>query len=244
MVYVHRREDGSWPQRGVLLAPDGAEGDDFGAAVALVGNTALVGAPNASVGGAPLQGAAYVFTLEGPYWTFQAKLTAADGDKLDAFGYAVGLNGTTAVIGTPGKEAVFGSDNQGAVYVFNGSGNSWSQQAILRAADGVEGDLFGYSVSLENNNVLVGSPGADIYGIENRGTAYLFVQDGDGWRQQTKLTAGNGAENDVFGVAVALGGTTVLVGTPVVEVNGNPYQGKIYFFQRPPYGIFLPAIVH
>ena len=243
MVYVHRREDGSWPQRGVLLAPDGAEGDDFGSAVALVGNTALVGAPNASVGGAPLQGAAYVFTLEGPYWTFQAKLTAADGDKLDAFGYAVALNGTTAVIGAPGKEALFGSDYQGAIYVFNGSGDSWSQQ-VIRAADGVEGDVFGISVSLANHNILVGAPLADVDGIEDRGALYLFVRDGDGWRQQTKLTAEIGTEYELFGAAVALGGRTILAGSPAVEVGGNSYQGEINFFRRPPYDVFLPAIAH
>jgi hypothetical protein len=243
-AYIFKREGGNWPQRGFLIASDGEDGDGFGTAVAFLNDTALIGTPNAKVNDEPFQGAAYVFTLEGTIWSQQAKLTAADGNKLDVFGNSVALNGQMAVIGAYGKEAVSGSDNQGAVYLFTRSGDSWSQQVSLTATDGVEGDLFGYSVSLANSNVLVGTPGADIYGIENRGAVYLFVQDGDGWRQQTKLTAGNGAENNVFGVAIALGGTTVLVGTPVVEVNGNPYQGKIYFFQRPPYGIFLPAIVH
>ncbi len=242
-AFVFRREDGSWPQRGFLIAQDGKDGDGFGTAVALQGNTALVGAPNDTIGSDPFQGSAYLFTHEDPYWTFQAKLTAVDGDKVDFFGYTVALNETTAVIGAPGKEAYLGSDFQGAVYTFTGSGNNWSQQTKITAADGVEGDYFGFSLSLASNHILVGAPGADIYGLTDRGAVYLFVQEGNGWRQQTKLSAASTVENDLFGAAVALESTTILVGTPAVEVGGNSFQGKIYFFQRPPYEIFLPAVV-
>ena len=46
-------------------------------------------------------GAAYVFTRSGTDWTPQAKLTASDGAANDQFGLSVGIEGDTAVVGSP-----------------------------------------------------------------------------------------------------------------------------------------------
>lgn len=104
------------PQREQKIS-NGDGGDHFGFSVALDGDTALVGAhfdehPNSS--GA---GSAYVFTRSGSRWTQQAKLAPEDGDDGDHFGWAVALDGDTALVGARDDEHPNGFA-AGSAYVF------------------------------------------------------------------------------------------------------------------------------
>ncbi|NCC37159.1 MAG: hypothetical protein EOM24_34895, partial [Chloroflexia bacterium] len=137
-------------------ATDYAAGDIFGYSVAVSGDTLIVGAFRADVGDNLDQGAVYVFTRSGTSWSQQQKLVAADGADGDFFGIAVALDGETALVGAWGA-GVGGNDAQGAAYVFTRSGTSWSQQQKLVADDGAEDDLFGGSVALDRETVLVGA---------------------------------------------------------------------------------------
>ncbi|MBU4367121.1 MAG: FG-GAP repeat protein, partial [Verrucomicrobia bacterium] len=131
-----------------------AENDFFGSSVALSsdGNTAIIGADCADVGGITNQGAGYVFTRGGSGWTQQAKLTASDGAAWDRFGASVALSsdGNTAIAGAYLAD-VDGNDGQGAAYVFTWSGASWNQQAKLIATGGDATDFFGSSVALSSD---------------------------------------------------------------------------------------------
>ena len=75
----------NWTELVKLLASDGSTGAMFGASVSLDGDTAIIGAD----GEDDLMGAAYVFIRTGTTWSQQAKLTPADGQTYDRFGYAV-----------------------------------------------------------------------------------------------------------------------------------------------------------
>ncbi|MBU4366049.1 MAG: FG-GAP repeat protein, partial [Verrucomicrobia bacterium] len=123
--YVFTRSGTAWTQQATLTAADGAEWDDFGYSVALSsdGNTALIGALDADVGGNADQGAGYVFTRSGTSWSQQAKLAALDGTAYDYFGHSVALSGdgNTALITEPGW---IYSTNQGAGYVFTVTASS------------------------------------------------------------------------------------------------------------------------
>ena len=90
-AYVFTRSGTTWSQQAKLTAADGAAWDWFGHSVALSGDTAVVGAPSDDVGANEYQGSAYVFTRSGTTWSQQAKLTAADGAREDAFGCSVAL---------------------------------------------------------------------------------------------------------------------------------------------------------
>ncbi len=213
-AYVFVRSGSTWSQQAKLTAADGAANDRFGWSVAVSGGTALVGAPDKNSGA----GAAYMFVRSGTSWSQQAELTASDGAASDYFGYAVALNGSTALIGANGKDG-----SAGAAYVFVRSGTSWSQQAELTAADGAANDNFGQSVALSGGTALVGAYGNN----SNTGAAYVFVRSGTSWSQQAELTAADGAANDNFGQSVALSGTTALVGA-----NGHNNAGAAYVFVR------------
>ncbi len=149
-----------------LIASDGAAGDDFGKSVAVDGDTVLIGAPYDDNG---LQsGSAYIFTRRGGVWTERAKLTASDATANDFFGYAVALDGDTALIG-----AAYEGDNgigSGSAYVFTRSGGVWTEQAKLTSSDAAKGDNIGLSVVIDGDTALIGTPVTD----DSSGSVYIF----------------------------------------------------------------------
>ncbi len=205
--------DPTYTQQAQLADPGGSAYDSFGLSAALSsdGNTALLGASGAGTG----PGAAYVFTRSGTTWTLLAKLTSGS-PVADYFGFSVALSGdgSTALVGAYGV-----SSYQGAAYVFTGPG--WTTQQKLTAALGASNDNFGFSVALssDGSTALVGA-----YGVKSgQGAAYVFT--GSGWGQQQPLTAAGGANNDFFGISVALSsdGSTALVGATNVVTGGAAY---------------------
>ena len=219
-------------QQAQLTGADGAANDYFGYEVALSGGTALVTAPSDDVGGNIDQGSVYVFVRSGGIWSQQQKLTAADGAAYDSFGYAaVVLDGETALVGVC-EDDVGANHDQGSAYVFVRSGSTWSQQALLTAADGAANDNFGCSVALDGGSALVGASWDDVGSNIEQGSAYVFVRSGSTWSQQALLTAADGAANDNFGCSVALDEDSALIGARYDDVGGNIDQGSVYVFGR------------
>ena len=230
-AYVFTRTGTIWTLQQHLTAGDGDASDNFGSAVALSGDTALIAAPYADIGANTAQGAAYVFARSGTTWTQQQKLTADDGDAMDEFGYSVAVSGDTSLVGARWDDLGAGT-RQGAAYVFARSGTTWTQQgAALTADDGATDDEFGSSVALSGDTALVGAPYADIGANTAQGSAYVFTRSGAAWTFEQKLIAGDGDANDRFGWAVALSGDTALIAAPWAVV-GEVHQGSAYVFTR------------
>jgi hypothetical protein len=232
-AYVFTRSGTIWSQQAKLIAADGAARDWFGVRVAISGDTAVVtaDADDDDVNGVD-SGSVYVFTRSGTTWSLQAKLTAADGEPVDLFGYSVALSGDTAVFGAKFDDDDVNGVDSGSAYVFTRSGTIWSQQAKLIAADGAPGDEFGYSVALAGDTVVVtaNADDDDVNGV-NSGSAYVFTRSGTAWSLQAKLTAAVGAAGDLFGVRVALSGDTALIGARFTDDNGDD-SGSAYVFTR------------
>lgn len=226
-AYVFTKTDGVWTESQELTADDFAAENQFGNAVALVGDTILIGAYNAGIGGNAYQGAAYIFTRSGGTWTQAQKLTASDGAGGDDFASALAMSGTTAIIGSP--YAGGANPQQGAAYVFTSTGGVWSESQKLIADDGASFDDFGAALALEGDNVVIGSQyagGANPY----QGAAYVFTASGGTWTQAAKLTASDGMSSDAFGEAIALDGSTVAVGAPFATIGDTLTQGAAYVF--------------
>ncbi|MGE0127865.1 MAG: putative Ig domain-containing protein [Blastocatellales bacterium] len=204
----------------------GSANDGFGYAVALDGDTVLVGAYRGDAT-ANDQGAAYVFTLRDSRSVEQQKLTANDGGAGDNFGNVAALDADTLVVGADGDDIGVNAD-QGSVYVFTRSGAVWTLQQKITAADGAAGDLFGWSVALRGDTLVVGASYDDIGGKADQGSAYIFTRNGTVWTQRQKLIAAgtDGLANDRFGSSVALSGGAVAVGAPGVEYS----RGAVYVF--------------
>ncbi len=214
-----------------LTASDGAAYDHFGKSVAISGDTTIVGANFHSVGANSHQGLAYIFARTGPNWSQQAELTASDGAAFHSFGESVAISGDTAIVGAPGANVGANAD-RGAAYVFVRTGLTWTQQSKLTASDGAAGDLFGISVAISGNTVLVGAVFDDASASSDQGSAYIFTRSGTTWSQQSKLTASDGAAGDRFGESVAISGGTALVGARFDDVGANADQGSAYMFTR------------
>ena len=196
-VYVFTWNGTMWSSGTKLTASDAAGADKFGDSVALSGNTALIGAPKNN------RGAAYIFTGSGSSWMERKILTGSDITTNADFGVSVALSGNTALIGAH-QQRHSSRDGAGAAYVFTGSENSWSEQAILHALDAAAFDKFGVSVALSGNIALVGARDNDSP-ASNAGSAYVFTRsEDDSWTQRVKLVADDGAASNKFGSSVML----------------------------------------
>ena len=201
-------------------ASDAAPLHLFGFSVALDGNTVVSGAPGCYMHWCPaLNGSVYV--LRASDGEELAKLTAADAAPGDVFGENVAIDGDTVVVGARGDNNV-----TGAVYVFRASDGE--QLAKLTATNGAAGDHFGHSVAIDGDTVVVGARGANSV----TGAAYVFHTT-DGWDTHTeiKLTASDGASEDLFGQSVAIdaGAGAVVVGASQSRKAGG--TGAAYLFR-------------
>ena len=216
-VYVFDQSGGEWTQSQKLTSDDGAAFDTFGDAVAFQGDTAIVGAYAATVNDLAYQGTAYVFTRSNGTWSQAQKLASDDGTDFNYFGYSVALDGTTAFIG---------ADLLGAVYVFQQSGGTWAQSQKLTGSDEGVGDIFGYSVAIQGSTAFIGSYGNNGY----QGAVYVFTESGGTWTETQKLTADDGLPNTYFGYAIAVSGSTLIVGAWGTNPNGDDTRGAAYVF--------------
>jgi FG-GAP repeat/Putative Ig domain len=230
-AYVFVRSGGVWGQQQKLEAPDAAANDRFGESVGISGETIVVGASLDTGAGGSFQGSAYVFVRSGGVWTQQQKLEASDATASDQFGFSVGISGETIVVGARLNSGAAGNV-QGSAYVFVRSGGVWSQQQKLEASDAAAGDLFGSSVAISGEMVVVGAPQDDGAAGSDQGSAYTFTRSGGAWSQQQKLEASDAAENDQFGTSVGIDGETVVVGAPQDDGAAGSDQGSAYTFTR------------
>jgi formylglycine-generating enzyme required for sulfatase activity/pimeloyl-ACP methyl ester carboxylesterase len=239
--YIFKRMDGAWTGPAVLRANNPDYGDNFGASVAVSGDTAVVGAPyEDGPGNSDLSaGAAYVFIRgSGGAWSQQAYLRASNAEAEDLFGSEVAISNNDIVVGAhyedsaakldaggyyslngaQTSEAAAQGDNSasdaGAAYVFARSGTVWSQQAYLKMPDTVSNAFFGASsVTVEGDFIVI------------RGQVYQR-RPGVNWRWKANLE-GAGFYNALSGQAVvanSTGSTAVIYALeprlPVVFLHG------------------------
>jgi len=186
-AYVFVRTGTEWAPQAQLAASSPATGDAFGGSVALRADTALVGANYRDTPSGEDAGAGFVFGRSGASWTLQAELEAPDGVAGDGFGWGVGLDADTAIVGAGAADTDSGLD-AGAAYVFVRSGTAWTLQARLEAPDGAELDGFGRSVALEGDTAVAGAYSHDLPIGTNAGSGYAFIRIGMDWGLEATLT--------------------------------------------------------
>jgi FG-GAP repeat len=224
-AYIYARSLGQWAQSAKLIANDADFGDQFGAAIALDGDTLLVGSPFEDSLGLGDNGAAYTFTRAAGTWSFQAKLTATGAREFDDFGFVVALSNNTALIGAPGNAA-------GAAFVFTRSGSVWSQQARLIQLNAIAQNCFGSAVALAGDTAIVGDPCNYSGTLFDVGATFVFQRSGVSWSQQARLAATDGAQSDKLGTSVAISGEIVLAGALNDATAAGSGAGSVQAFVR------------
>ena len=236
-VYVFTRNGaGSWSQQDYIKGETSADFDNFGSAVALEGDTLVVGAEGEmgnNLSGNLSRGAAYVFIRDGSgNWSQQAHIKASNAGG--GFGTAASLSGSTLAVASWSEKSnatgINGDDTDeslisaGAVFVFtnDGSGN-WTQQAYIKASNTDANDFFGWSIALSGETLAVGAfrEGSNTTGINgdqnnnlaiDSGAVYVFTRTTGVWSQQAYIKASNTGDGDRFGNSIALSADTLAVG--------------------------------
>jgi hypothetical protein len=232
-AYVFRRSGPTWVFEDKLVPHDGAEADWFGYALSTDDDVIVASAPYDDDLG-QRSGSVYVFERSGLSWSQVAKLLANDGAAYNLFGSAVAISGDCAIIGAPED-----NDNgyaSGSAYVFRRTPSGlWTQHAKLLPDDGDAADLFGLSVAIDNDIIVVGARDDEALGNWS-GSAYVFERDGSGiWQQAAKLLPHDGSAFWSFGESVAVSGNRVLVGATTAFAFA-PNAGAAYIFERDPNG--------
>jgi len=230
-AYVFVRTGTVWSEQAKLTASDANIDDLFGTAVALHGDTAVVGASSRDDPGAIYAGGVYVFERSGTLWNQRAILTADEPGVGDAFDCSLALRGDTLVCGAMFDDLGWLQD-AGSAWVFVRTGTSWSRQAMLTAPDAARDRSFGRGVALDGDTVLVGTPLDEPGGHWWAGAAHAYVRSGTTWSHQAKLVADDGRAHDCFGVAISLCGDRALIAAHVDDLGSRVDAGSAYVFER------------
>ncbi len=249
-AYVFVRSGVEWSFQAYLKASNSDFGDYFGYSVAISGDTIVVGAPYEDSSATTVNGdqeddsveeagAAYVFVREDDTWNQQAYLKPDNTGYHDFFAQSVAISGDTIVVGARREDGEY--EDSGAAYVFTREEGNWSQQDYLKASNADEGDLFGYSVAISEDSIVVGAPYENDEGVHYGGAGYVFVRDGSTWSEQARIIASNGDPGDFFGISVDISGDNIVIGAQgedsnAMDVNGDEdnddanFAGAAYVF--------------
>ena len=207
-AYIFTFNGTSWNQQAKLTASDASSSDSFGYGVALDGDTALVGAYRANLGGFGSDaGAAYVYTRSAVTWSQSTKLVPASLAAGDDCAWSVALDGEHALLSARGH-----ANNQGSVFHFRNSVAGWVEVNELVASDGAVGDEFSLSIDLDGERAMVGAYLHDGAG-GSAGAAYLFdlfrvdvVPAAPIAGQPASINLGGGKANSMSWMAYSLNG--------------------------------------
>lgn len=222
-------------EESMLTASDAADEDMFGIAVAISGDTAVVGSYDDGDG---IQyGAAYVYERNQGgmgQWAEVRKLTAPLGADYNYFGFSVAISGDVIVVGAYGEDSF--SYRPGGAYVFHrnqGGQDQWGLVKKLTASDADSFDQFGYAVAVSGDIIVVSALTENGSGSV-RGAAYIFERNQGGlnnWGEVSKLTASDAEDEDYFGQSVSISGETIVVSAHSEDGSGTS-RGAAYVFDR------------
>ena len=190
----------------------------FGMQVSIANSQVFVGCPNFTSAGGSLQGAVFVFDLNGQY---VRTITASDKASSDNFGTAIDTGNGKLVVGVPGQ------GSNGKVYVFNLDGTSEVGITSSNPEGGGQGG-FGNKVAVGENKIVVGSYLANANGITASGKANIYDLDGT---NEVELYApvSRRASSDLYGSSVAVGSGKIAIGAHQDESTGSE-TGMVYTY--------------
>jgi hypothetical protein len=258
-VYLYSRA-AQWARVKTIVDPDGQPGDEFGSAVALEGDTLVVGARYADADAARTDtGATLVFGRNqggAAQWGLVTRLIADQPLADSSFGDTLVLDGETIVVGAQNENVVvdgqLAASQVGAAYVYErrqGGDDAWGLTAALRPPDGRTIDFFGSGLALAGDDLWVGSPGSSLGGFEQQGILYRYRRDQGGsgaWGAQPPLEAEGGSKLHAFGSNLAVSGTTLVASAPGYGPTGAVYVIDVVEPADPPTAasgtLYLPMV--
>ncbi|WAS96446.1 FG-GAP repeat protein [Nannocystis punicea] len=264
-AYVYSRTGSGWTHRAYLKATNTGQWDSFGAALALSadGATLAVGAPDEDgktggingdqLDGAASAGAVYMFVLNDGAWSQQAYIKASNPGSPDLFGFTLALtqDGDTLFVGAPmeasaateidGDQSNDEAYAAGAVYVFSRLGQTWQQDAYIKAPNADEDDHLGIGLAVSGDGgiLVAGAPGEGSGGAgcfadpsdetaPGSGAAHVFTRVDGTWTHRHYFKAPNSRSDSYFGSPIGLtaDGTTLVIAAPTETSTATGVDGN------------------
>ena len=208
-VRLYRLDRGQWLEDGALMHPSADSHANFGAALALTDMHLAIGTPRDAAGGFE-SGAVHIFRRHASGWVAETTLMRPEPSTSDLLGCSVAMHGDTVVVGAPKADA--GALDTGCVEVFRCLDGDWLHEATLVAPDPQIGALFGLSVAIEGDTIMVGTPGDSAQGPV-AGRVHVFIRKGQGWHWDGSVGCPAGARA-WFGASVTGAGGLWIAGAP------------------------------
>jgi hypothetical protein len=231
-VFILEQKGQKWDLVVQFKTPDAGPRDQYGHAVAIDGDYAVVsayehGGKKPVAGGHLGEGPGRVYVYQRVKgWVETAKLRGDGTQNNDRFGYAVDISDKTLIAGTP-----FHDEEKGAVYVYQREGDKWAETAKLQADDAGVKNRFGWDCAIHENTIVVGAPLAAAP-ARLSGAVYVFKRQGDAWAQVAKITPEDGDGGDSFGVSVDVSKSRIIVGANKDENEVKKRgSGSAYIFR-------------
>ncbi len=197
-VYAYGQSGTHWVRQAQLIDPHSRPGIFKGSAVAISGHTAVIGAWGANDG----QGAVFIYTESHGHWRQQAILTDPDHAVSSGYGAAVGVSGSTVVVGASGDDS---EGHGGITFIYVRSGGRWRIQSKLDYPGPTlpYRGIFGAAVAISGSITVVASSPLDVY---------VYKRTGIHWHLQATLPDPGNSIFDGFGGSVAMSASTIVVG--------------------------------
>ncbi|MEB3827231.1 interleukin-like EMT inducer domain-containing protein [Phormidium sp. CCY1219] len=205
-AYLFHWENGQWQQKQKLQPSEVKSEAQFGRAVAISGDWALVGAYRADAAGEDDAGAAYLFHLENGQWQQKQKLQPNGLKAGDGFGKSVAISDRWAVVSAPGADLP-NAQNAGTAYIYALINGEWQARAQVQAVDASPDLKFGYSVGISHDWAIFGTDRSGEFG-----GAYTFKCENGQWQQVQKLNLSEKA-SQFYNLSVGICGNWVILGS-------------------------------
>ncbi len=222
-AYVFTRSGGVWTETQKLVGNDSVAGDYFGQHVGISGDMLAIGSARHDDTFAD-SGSVYIYKNISGTWTQIQKLSASDAATDDRFGSAIHMSGGTLMVQSLRDDDV--APDAGSVYVFNKSGDVWTQTQKLVPPDIASNDSFGYNIKIEGDTAFISAYLQDGAGADS-GAVYVYKKIAGTWTQIQKLTGSDTAAGDQFGTRIDSYGSTLVIGA-----SYNLGKGAAYIFKN------------
>jgi len=186
----------------------------------------------------------HLFRFDGIAWNAEQILTPLDNERQDWFGSTIAIQGDLLAIGAPGDSHGLDALQVGSVYVYRYDGSNWIQEAkIIPPVDSNPGEMFGYSVAIQGNELFVGAPKNVFSTIPGSGggRVFTFRKIGANWVHETVIIPSDSEDLDRFGASIDVDGNVLVVSAYrnnheailnagsvyVLRNNGNTWQEEI-----------------
>jgi len=220
--------EGVWTRQATLEPIDA--GGQFGRAVALEDDLAMVGDEFGAGPAGDHRGTVTVFRRERAGWQQAARLSAPETHGTDFFGSDVAVSNEWLLAGATTADTGAGR-RSGAVFAFV-SGDDGMTLATTLAPPTEDVSEFGRSIALDEGIAVVGSQLGSVAGPSDDGAAFVYERRRGSWRPMGQLASDTEGREDGFGRAVAVAGETIAVGAPLAAIDGHGNAGVVSVFER------------